>query len=150
MGFMDKAKKLAEQAQTKLEDVQKDFSAKQGGGQEQAGGGGGVEYDEHGRPKAQETAATPGDLPATGSGDLAAPIGDPLSGEPTPGGDPLSQPTAGGETAASPDPAPAKTESDPLHGGEDASRHGADADRGDRPQTPPPSGGGLTSGDPLG
>jgi len=143
MGFMDKAKKLAEQAQTKLEDVQKDFNEKQSrppGSQEQSGGGGAVEYDEHGRPKTAEPVATPGDLPATGAGDLGNPVGDPLSAEPT----------AGGETAASPDPAPAKAEGDPLLGGEDASRHGADADRGERPQTPPPSGGGLTSGDPLG
>lgn len=140
MGFMDKAKKLAEQAQTKLEDVQKDFNQKQGSGEQQSGGGGAVEYDEHGRPKASEPVATPGDLPATGAGDLGSPVGDPLT----------TEPAAGGETAASPDPAPAKTEGDPLLGGEDASRHGADADRGERPQTPPPSGGGLTSGDPLG
>jgi hypothetical protein len=140
MGFMDKAKKLAEQAQTKLDEVQKDFNAKQGGSGEQGGGGSGVEYDEHGRPKAQPTAMTPGDLPATGSGDLGTPVGDPLTADPT----------SPGTTAASPDPAPAKAHGDALTSGEDASRHGADADRGERPPAPPSPGSGVTSGDPLG
>ena len=48
MGFMDKAKKLAEQAQTKLDEVQKDFNEKQGGGGQQPVGAA-VEYDAHGR-----------------------------------------------------------------------------------------------------
>ena len=110
MGFLDKAKKLAEQAQTKMDEVQKDFNAKQGG--QQAADEPTVEYDQHGRPTTPQ-ATTP-------------------------------------ETPASADPAPNRPHGDPLQTGEDASRHGADADRGERPATPPSGGSGLTSGDPLG
>jgi hypothetical protein len=58
MGFMDKAKKLAEQAQEKLDEAQKNFN-KPDSPQAPAGG---VRYDEHGRPTEQEetpAAATP-------------------------------------------------------------------------------------------
>jgi len=48
MGFMDKAKKFAEQAQSKLDEVQKDFNEKQGSGGQQPTGPA-VEYDAHGR-----------------------------------------------------------------------------------------------------
>jgi hypothetical protein len=47
MGFMDKAKKLAEQAQEKLDEVQENFNQGQSGQPQE---GGGVRYDEHGRP----------------------------------------------------------------------------------------------------
>jgi hypothetical protein len=63
MGFMDKAKKMAEQAQSKIDEVQKDFNAKQGSG----GSGGGpapVEYDQHGRkitPASDRLVPEPGD-----------------------------------------------------------------------------------------
>ena len=138
MGFMDKAKKLAEQAQTKLDEVQKDFNAKQGGDQH-AGPGNTVEYDEHGRAKTPETPQTPADLPATQSGDLGAPKGDPLSAEPTAPSHPLQKhdDLVTPDEPGSPDPAPAKNQGDPLF---DESEH----------KQPPPSGGGLTSGDPLG
>ena len=48
MGFMDKAKKMAEQAQAKLDEAQKQFNS--GQGDQQQGGGPAVEYDKHGRP----------------------------------------------------------------------------------------------------
>ena len=51
MGFMDKAKKMAEQAQAKLEEAQKQFNESQS--QSSAGSGPAVEYDKHGRPIAQ-------------------------------------------------------------------------------------------------
>jgi hypothetical protein len=124
MGFLDKAKKLAEQAQTKMDEVQKDFNAKQsGGGDAPAGPGTSVEFDDHGRRVERETPQTPADLPATGSGQLDKAVGDPLTAE---------QPEVPKATPASPDPAPAKNEGDALLSGEDA------------------EGGGLTSGDPLG
>jgi hypothetical protein len=47
MGFMDKAKKLAEQAQEKLDEAQQNINKGQSGQPQQ---GGGVRYDEHGRP----------------------------------------------------------------------------------------------------
>jgi hypothetical protein len=61
MGFLDKAKKMAEQAQTKLDDVQKQFNESQGASQETAAGGAPIEYDKHGRPvtPAPEAAAPP-------------------------------------------------------------------------------------------
>jgi hypothetical protein len=67
MGFMDKAKKMAEQAQTKLDEVQKQFNEGQSGaGREQPP----VEYDQHGRPVGPPPAApTP-------------PHGDPLAEQP--------------------------------------------------------------------
>ena len=58
MGFMDKAKKLAEQAQEKLDEAQKNFN-KTDSPQSQPGES--VRHDEHGRPIQPETpaAATP-------------------------------------------------------------------------------------------
>jgi hypothetical protein len=129
MGFLDKAKKLAEQAQTKIDEVQKDFNEKQGSGGN-ASPGNAVEYDEHGRAKTPETPQTPADLPATGSGELDKAVGDPLSAE---GASSTPPPTP-----TSPDPAPGKVQGDPL--GEEAEK---------KPPAPP-SGGGLSSGDPLG
>src|SRR6476659_7765610 len=54
MGFMDKAKKLAEQAQEKLDEAQKNFNQGQSGSQPAEGG---VKYDDHGRPVQDETPA---------------------------------------------------------------------------------------------
>jgi hypothetical protein len=48
MGFMDKAKKMAEQAQAKLDEVQNEFNSSQSNGP--AASGPAVEYDKHGRP----------------------------------------------------------------------------------------------------
>ena len=53
MGFMDKAKKLAEQAQEKLDDVQKQFNESQGSSEPSQAP---VEYDQHGRPVRAEPA----------------------------------------------------------------------------------------------
>ena len=60
MGFMDKAKQMAEQAQQKIEEAQKQFNesqAQKGAGAES----GGQRFDEHGRPiaDAPPAAATP-------------------------------------------------------------------------------------------
>jgi hypothetical protein len=55
MGFMDKAKKLAEQAQQKLDEAQDSFN--QSASPQHAPDPGGVRYDEHGRPIQDETPA---------------------------------------------------------------------------------------------
>jgi hypothetical protein len=47
MGFLDKAKKVAEQAQAKLDEAQKQFNESQQGS---AADGPVTEYDKHGRP----------------------------------------------------------------------------------------------------
>ena len=52
MGFMDKAKKLAEQAQEKLDDAQKNFNQSASPQAEQPAQA--VRYDEHGRPIQEE------------------------------------------------------------------------------------------------
>jgi hypothetical protein len=59
MGFMDKAKKLAEQAQQKLDEAQKNFNQ---GGSTPGQAGGNVRYDEHGRPI--QDAPAPAQAPA--------------------------------------------------------------------------------------
>ena len=69
MGFMDKAKKLAEQAQEKLDEVQDNFNQGQSGKPQQ---GEAVRYDDHGRPidegppagDAPPPSAQPADTPA--------------------------------------------------------------------------------------
>ena len=62
MGFMDKAKKMAEQAQSKLDEVQKQFNESQGASGP-APSGPVTEYDKHGRPVAPEGAAEPASAP---------------------------------------------------------------------------------------
>jgi len=103
MGFMDKAKKLAEQAQEKLDEAQKNFN--QGGSDSQPGQDG-VRYDEHGRPIQQETpaAATP---PPTATPAPAAPVEgaaqEPSEAPPSPQQAPPADPPSGGANS-SPDP----------------------------------------------
>ena len=90
MGFMDKAKQLAEQAQQKLDETQKNFNkSSTPEGQPE---GGGVKYDEHGRP-IQE--APPAGATAPPAAEPAAPAAD----APTPPPAPSS-----GDSNATPDP----------------------------------------------
>lgn len=56
MGFMDKAKKLAEQAQEKLDEAQEGFNQTASPAPE-APGQRAVSYDEHGRPIERDAAA---------------------------------------------------------------------------------------------
>ena len=100
MGFMDKAKKLAEQAQEKLDETQKNFNQKQGGSGSQPAEGG-VQYDEHGRPIQQETPAAPS-APAPTEGATGGPAPTPEE-EPAPP-PPPQQSQGGSGTNASPDP----------------------------------------------
>ena len=91
MGFMDKAKKLAEQAQEKLDEAQKNFNKSQDGPQAPAGAG--VRYDDHGRPIQEETPAAATEPPsATPPPDPTAPI----------------EGSAPAEEAAAPPPPPAE------------------------------------------
>ena len=119
MGFLDKAKKMAEQAQTKLDEAQKQFNS----GQASSGESGGpvVEYDQHGRP-IQPAPVTP-DAAAPAPPAAAAPE---TPGVPTP--DPEAPATPAAPTAPATPPGPT-----------------ADDDR-NRPSTEPPK---LSSGDPL-
>ena len=97
MGFMDKAKKMAEQAQTKLDEAQKQFNQRQDAGGPPQSGGPAVEYDKHGRP-------IPSEPPATAT----PPHGDPVAPPPPPKGEEKEDPNR-------PSYAPPKmTSGDPL------------------------------------
>jgi formin 2/WAS/WASL-interacting protein len=107
MGFLDKAKKLAEQAQSKLDEVQKQVNQP---GSSSPAGGPITEYDKHGRPIPPEQSASPphGD-PLRGSGAPTAadgPTPDPAA-PPTGGFAPSSAPpTSGGWSTPAPPAAP--------------------------------------------
>ena len=119
MGFMDKAKKLADQAQTKLDEVQKQFNEGQSSGSSPASTQGpSVEYDQHGRP-----------VPT----DQEPPHGDPLAGHAAPA--PPAPADKGPQIPDEPGDQE-KPQGDPLR------------DSSPKPPQPP-SGGGLSSGDPL-
>ena len=89
MGFMDKAKKLAEQAQEKLDEAQKNFN-KSDSAESQ---GEAVKYDEHGRP-IQE---------APPAGAAVPPTAEPAAPAPSPPA-PAPEKGEGGGSNASPDP----------------------------------------------
>jgi hypothetical protein len=83
---MDKAKKLAEQAQEKLDEAQKNFNKSESPEAQPSG----VRYDDHGRPIQQE------ETPAAAT--------EPPSAEPAPAAEPpLAEPPAG-DANATPDP----------------------------------------------
>jgi hypothetical protein len=125
MGFMDKAKKMAEQAQAKLDEAQKQFNAGQQQGQD--GGGPAVEYDNHGRP-----------IPQASPDAAAPPHGDPLAGSQPP---PAPAPPVPPAPPAASTPAPPVAPAPPAQPEADA----PDEDR-NHPSYAPPT---LTSGDPL-
>jgi hypothetical protein len=124
MGFMDKAKKMAEQAQAKLDEAQKQFNA---GQQQDQGGGPVVEYDNHGRP-----------IPQASPDAAAPPHGDPLAGSQAP---PAPAPPVPPAPPAASTPAPPVAPAPPAQPEADA----PDEDR-NHPSYAPPT---LTSGDPL-
>jgi hypothetical protein len=97
MGFMDKAKKLAEQAQQKLDETQESFN--QQPSQQGAGEGGGVRYDEHGRP----VEAPPAAQAPPPAADPAADAEPPAATEPPAEAEPAAAPPSG-DTNATPDP----------------------------------------------
>ena len=112
MGFMDKAKKMAEQAQQKIDEVQKDFNEKQGSG---AGGTGGAptQYDQHGRPMPTDTERPQGDQVAAPTHAPEPPAATPQPQDgPGRQGDPLLDaeppkppaPPSGGQGMSSGDP----------------------------------------------
>ncbi len=125
MGFMDKAKKMAEQAQTKLDEAQKQFNEKQGTPQ-QGSQGPVTQYDAHGRPIPPADAAPP--APSAPPAPPTQPHGDPL-GASAPPAPPPAPPAP--ESAAPPAP---RLRPPPA----------PEAERGD--EYAPPK---LSSGDPL-
>ena len=100
MGFMDKAKKLAEQAQEKLDEVQKQFNESQGSSRPQPAP---VDYDQHGRPVRSEAPPESAPPPAEAA---TPPHGDPVAPSP-----PAEEPERKDEYAP-----PKLTGGDPLAG----------------------------------
>jgi hypothetical protein len=125
MGFMDKAKKMAEQAQAKLDDAQKQFNSGQQSAQTSDPA---VEYDKHGRP-IQQAAPQDDPVPAESS---APPHGDPVAGPPSP-----AAPAPAAEPPATPTPPPAAAPPGAPDGVAEDRNH---------PSYAPPK---LSSGDPL-
>ena len=108
MGFMDKAKKLAEQAQSKLDEVQQQFNEKQSSGAASSDPTRPhVEYDAHGR-QVDRLEPEPGP---------SRPQGDPADEFPEAPKDksPSIDPPA--DKSPSIDPKPGMTSGDPLSGG---------------------------------
>jgi hypothetical protein len=108
MGFMDKAKQLAEQAQQKLDETQKNFNKSNSPESQQ---GDGVKYDEHGRPIQDAPPAAAAAPPAAEPAAPAAPADPAAPAAPTeeqPAADapapPPPAPPAAGDANASPDP----------------------------------------------
>jgi hypothetical protein len=74
VGFMDKAKQLAEQAQQKLDEAQKQFNQGQG----EPDSGDAVRYDQHGRP-----------IEGPPAGTTDPPAAEPVSGDTNTSPDPF-------------------------------------------------------------
>ena len=108
MGFMDKAKKLAEQAQQKLDEAQEQFN--KGGSTSGEPQGGGQRFDAHGRPipQAENPAAVPQAPPAGEAAPSAAaqeqPPGPDAPAPQEPADPPPPPPQQSGDTNATPDP----------------------------------------------
>jgi hypothetical protein len=134
MGFLDKAKKYAEQAQEKIDEVQKNFNEGQQAKAGAAPSGPVTEYDKHGRPVGDPAAPPP---PAAPPAATAPPVPgggtDPLLADaPAPPPPPPTPPVAEAPAAPPKPPAPPA----------------GDAGAGDsrRDENGPPT---LSSGDPL-
>jgi hypothetical protein len=98
MGFMDRAKKLAEQAQQKLDEAQQSFN--QSASPQDEPQEGGVRYDEHGRRIQQEeppAAAAPPPSAEPPPADTAAAADESAAPGETP-------PTPSGDANQTPDP----------------------------------------------
>jgi hypothetical protein len=100
MGFIDKAKQLAEQAQQKLDEAQKNFN--QSNSPESQPQGDAVKYDEHGRPIQEPTPAGATAPPAAEPAAPAAPAAD-APAEPAPEEAP-PPPKPAGDANTAPDP----------------------------------------------
>jgi hypothetical protein len=123
MGFLDKAKQqakqMADQAQTKLDEVQSQFGDSRRSPGAQGAGQSSAEYDAHGRA-----------IPS----DEEKPHGDPLTGSP---GQAPPPPADKGPELRPEETDQDRPQGDPLRGD------------GPKPPKPPGTGSGMTSGDPL-
>jgi len=108
VGFLDKAKEAAKQAQQKLDETQQKFNENQAQRQQQ--GGPPVEYDKHGRPISQEPAPTPAPFaPAGRPGSTGDAPPTPYVEAPPPAGPPPGHPAARAAATAPVGPRPGVT-----------------------------------------
>jgi hypothetical protein len=113
MGFLDKAKQLAEQAQQKLDEAQKNFN--QSESPQAQPGEGAVKYDEHGRPIHE---AQPAGAAAPPPADpVAAPAPPPDPASPSPPPDPVSEAEPAGAEQHPAGPEPTRQPDTPERGG---------------------------------
>jgi hypothetical protein len=134
-GLLDKAKQAAQQAQEKLDETQKNFNKQQSDSAAPPAGGPAVEYDKHGRPIQQDAPTeSPVEPAATG-----APPAQPADAAPQAAAPAPEAPTA--ETAA--DEAPAAEAPAPIPPTPPAA---APEGEGEGDDYEPPA---MTSGDPL-
>jgi hypothetical protein len=138
MGFLDKAKRVAEQAQAKLDEAQKNINKS---GQQQPGAGGPiVEYDKHGRPIQSAPVAPDAAVPAAAGTAVPAAVSTPAvpqTGDPAPvaADTPVPDPAAPGVPATAAPSTPAAAPPGPT----------PPEDR-NKPSNEPPK---MSSGDPL-
>jgi hypothetical protein len=130
-GLLDKAKQAAQQAQEKLDETQKNFNKQQADSGAPPAGGPAVEYDKHGRPIQQDAPAEAPVEPAATGAPPAQPADAPPQAAPpaaeAPPGEAPTPPAAPAPPAAPPAAAPAAPE-------------------GEDDEYEPPK---MTSGDPL-
>jgi hypothetical protein len=142
-GLLDKAKQAAQQAQEKLDETQKNFNKQQADSAAPPAGDPAVEYDKHGRPIQQDAPAeAPVEPAATGApptqpADAApqAPAEAPPADQAVPGSEEPPPPEAA--TTEAPAQAPAPPPAPPA---------APAAPEGEDDEYEPP---GMTSGDPL-
>ena len=140
-GLLDKAKQAAQQAQEKLDETQKNFNKQQADSGAQPADGPAVEYDKHGRPIQQDAPAEAPVEPAATGAPPAQPADAPPQAVPAEAEAPPPDQAVPGseeppppEAAAAPAPPPAPPAAAPA------------APEGEDDENEPPK---MTSGDPL-
>ena len=96
-GLLDKAKQAAQQAQEKLDETQKNFNKQQAESGAPPAGGPAVEYDKHGRPIQQDAPAEAPVEPAATGAPPAQPADAPPAAAPAPAAPPADQAVPGSE-----------------------------------------------------
>lgn len=144
MGFLDRAKAMAEQAQQKLDEVQKDFNAKQSGGATAGAGAPPVQYDSAGRPIGADA---PPEVPMEPAATGAAPDATVHPAPPAPAAGGFEPPAAAATAPEAPPaaPAPPAPVAPDAPSGDPLAQAPAAAPAPPQEDATP----GLTSGDPL-
>jgi hypothetical protein len=144
-GLLDKAKQAAQQAQEKLDETQKNFNKQQAESGGPPAGGPAVEYDKHGRPIQQDAPTeTPVEPAATGAPPAQPADAPPQAAAPAPApaAPPADQAVPGSEEPPPPEAAAVEAPAPPPAPPAAA----PDAPEGDDDDYDPPK---MTSGDPL-